>query len=593
VIAFLGAADKWGLLLTKIDVRPRQLTCIATFARKIVAACDDIVYIYDAVTFVLRQSLRIPETATKIQGSPDESTLFVAHSYSITMWDVQTGGLTHTFTTQSEISDIAVSTTGDRIACGSSDGSITFWNTRTKQEGECFGNVEPVVAIFWLSPRKLAVATQGTVFTHDIGVGETSSYFFAPGRVWGMVCASLGGSEFLVGTSRSGKGTGRNSSFLGITTSKQGRASEPWEPNLLFTRTPPRAGEELSSLVLADKVIACITPPKGVRSFDTESWDSMGDPPVLDAATSVAVSLNRNIVAQTEDSIQIFSLDALTSGEARNDARVSHVYPLGAKHIICLLQPNRHLTILELRTLRELSTHRAPTPRREHSRWGGDLPPGLLPADPPPSVGALLCHGFVAELGVQAVMQAWRSDSPLPEWTEAADEDVRLSALSPDSIWVVTFYSSPRRELRAKRIDDGTVIANLALGDEDLEMGKVYDVAFDSQSRFHLKIDKPGWTIQIPYDMTPSAEGRYLYTITKAGEPVALPEPREIPPYTLDANCEWVVDAESRKICWISGNVRRGGGGHFWVGLSLVMVGDDGVVRKVTFVKPEQWAKRT
>jgi WD40 repeat protein len=89
------------------------------------------------------------------------------------MWDVQTGGLTHTFTARSEINDIAVSRTGDHIACGSSDGSITFWSTHTKEEGEGFGNGQPVVAIFWLSPCQLVVATQGTVYTHDIDDGET------------------------------------------------------------------------------------------------------------------------------------------------------------------------------------------------------------------------------------------------------------------------------------------------------------------------------------------------------------------------------------------------------------------------------------
>jgi WD40 repeat protein len=129
-------------------------------AQRIVAACEDTVNVYDAVTFVLQQSLHAPEAVTKIQGSPDGSTLFFAHSYSVTMWDVQTGGLTHTFTTRSEITDIAVSTTGDHIACGSSDGSVAFWNTHTKEEGKGFGNGQPVVTICWLPSLELAVATQ-------------------------------------------------------------------------------------------------------------------------------------------------------------------------------------------------------------------------------------------------------------------------------------------------------------------------------------------------------------------------------------------------------------------------------------------------
>jgi len=46
-------------------------------------------------------------------------------------------------------------------------------------------------------------------------------------------------------------------------------------------------------------------------------------------------------------------------------------------------------------------------------------------------------------------------------------------------------------------------------------------------------------------------------------EPMPLPEPRAAPPYTLDANCEWVLDADS-KICWIPpADTRRGNRGHF------------------------------
>jgi WD40 repeat protein len=575
VTTFLGAPDKWGMLLRTIDIRPRQLVCIATSAQRILAACGDIVNIYDAVTFVLRQSLRVPETVTKIQSSPDGSTLFFAHSHSVTMWDVQTGGLTHTFTTQSKITDIAVSTTGDRIACGSYDGSVTFWNISTKEEGEGLRNVQPVVAIFWLSAQKLAVATQGTFYTHSIDVDETSGHFFIPGRVWGMVYQSLGGGEFLVGILSPDKGVGRNSSFLRITTSNQGYSPDSWKPEPLFARSLTRPGEELSSPTLAGKVIACITLPRGVRTFDSNYLHPMGNPPLLDAVKSVAVSLNRNLVAQTEDSIQIFALGVLTSGEVRNDARPSHVYPLGENHIVCLLQPTRNLTILELRTLQELQPN------------DNISPLVLLRTNQSPSARASFGRGFVTEFGVSRVIQTWQSGTPLPEWACADDEDTPLSGLSPDCTRIVTFYGSPRRELRVKDAEDGTVLANQLLGDDDLEMGEVYDVTFDSDTKFHLKIDGPGRHVQIPHEIIPSSSGPHSHTISK-GEPVLLSEPRATPPYALDANCEWVVDAESRKICWISpGNVRRGGGGHFWAGLSLVMVGGDGVVRKVSFREPD------
>jgi hypothetical protein len=48
-----------------------------------------------------------------------------------------------------------------------------------------------------------------------------------------------------------------------------------------------------------------------------------------------------------------------------------------------------------------------------------------------------------------------------------------------------------------------------------LEMGKVYDVIFDSRTRFHLKIDGPGQHVQIPYDILPSPSGPHAHMITK------------------------------------------------------------------------------
>jgi hypothetical protein len=389
-----------------------------------------------------------------------------------------------------------------------------------------------------------------------------------------------------VGTSESGLGSGQESHFLKLSKSGLGRASGSHGPELSFTRPLKYLGGLFSTRplkcpglllrpTLVGEDIACITPSSGVRSFNIKSCDWTKNPPLLGAATSVAVSLNRNLVAQTKDSLQIFSFDVLTSGKGRNDVRPSHIYPLGERHIICLLQPTRYLALLELETLQKL-----------HPDYNTSLLESLS-ANQSSSARASSSRGFVAEFGASVIMQAWRSGTPLPEWTEAADEDPPLSALSPNCTRIVTFYGPPLQELRVKDAEDGTILANLLLGDEDLEMGEVYDLAFDSETEFHLRIDGPGRHVQIPHDIIASLSGPYSHTITK-GEPMPLSELRATPPYALDANCEWVVDAESQKICWISpGNVRRGNGGHFWAGLSLVMVGDDGVVRKLSFREPE------
>ena len=584
VVAFLGAPSTWGMLLRTINIRKKQLTCIATSSQRILAACEDIVNTYNAVTGVLQQSLCVPGTVTKIQDSPDKSILFCAHSFSVTMWDVQTGGLIHTFTTLSEISDMAISKAGDHIACGLSDGSITFWNIHTKEEGKGFGDGYPVVTIHWLSSLELVVATQSSVYIGNIATVCTSSSLSFPGCMWGMVyLGNDGGSDkFLVGTSLPGIGLDQELCSLETISHQHPSPHQSFADfrELIHLRAPQgrhpptHLGQLTCPMYVGDKIV-CITPPSGVQLFDPGSHNWTNSPPLLDAATSVAISLGRNLVVQAKDSIQIFSLDVLKATEAHDGVHPPRIYPLGEKHIVCL-QPTGHLTLLELETLRELH------PGDNTSSLG------ILPANQSHSASVSVGCGLVAEFGVPVVIQTWQSGIPLPEWVEAAEKEVPLGGLSPEFTRVVTVHSSPRQELRVKDAKDGIVLANLSLEDKDFGTGEIYDLTFESETRFHLNIDGSGRHTRVPYDIIPSLSGDYSHTITR-GEAVPLSEPRAIPPYTLDANCEWVVDAESRKICWISPkDLRRGNGGHFWTGLSLVMVGDDGVVRKLSFKEPNR-----
>ena len=183
-------------------------------------------------------------------------------------------------------------------------------------------------------------------------------------------------------------------------------------------------------------------------------------------------------------------------------------------------------------------------------------------------------------------MGAWQLGTPLLEQADTA-EDMSLCGWSPGCTQIATVCNPPQRELCVRDTKDRAILAILPLEDDDSVMGEIYDLIFDSETRFHLKIDGPGQHIKIPFDIIALPSGSYSHTITR-GESVPLSEPRPIPPYILDVNYEWVLDAKSRKICWIApGDIRKGNGGHFWAGLSLVMLGDDGVVRKLTFKDPD------
>ena len=214
----------------------------------------------------------------------------------------------------------------------------------------------------------------------------------------------------------------------------------------------------------------------------------------------------------------------------------SHVYPLGETHIICVLQPSGLLALLELKTLRE----------------------ACLTDDT-----SSLRSPFT---------EKWRLSTLLSEWKEPG-EGVPLGGLSPNFTWIVKVSGSPRR-LRIGDARNGTTFMNIAITHDEFEKGEAYGITFSSETRFYIKVDGPGRHIQIPCDIVVLSPEDGQHGITM-GNPELISEPRAIPPYTLDANCEWVLDAESRKICWISpGDIRRGRGGHFWAGLSsLVMVG--------------------
>jgi len=581
VTAFIGAPSTWGLLLRTIDIRPRELICIATSGQGIIAACKDIVNIYDAVTGVLKvkQFLYPPEPVTKIQASPDGSTLFFAHPSSVTMWDVQTGGLIHIFTTQSLVNDIAVSASEGYIACGLSDGSVAFWNIRTKGKGRGFGNGQPVVAICWLSPQKLAVATHNSLYIHDVAAGKTVDSLLIPDRVWGMLYFGEK-HEFLVGMDEHvDRGLcsleAISHRYPGLvlgerqSTENRGRLVRRKLYRGRWSSTYPG---QLTRPTLVGNNIACINPPIGVQLFDTNSYDWTHSPPLLDVAESVAVSLNRNLVAQTKDSIQIFSTDVLMSGEARNDQRVSHIYPMGGSYIVCVLQPTRHLAILELETLRELH------------RNDKTLPFGSLLTKKFQTFCSLISRGVNTSLDIPAAVWAWRLGNPLPKGIKAVGQDKSWSlyGLSPACTrTAIVNTESHLRELLIYDTECGEILASPLL--EGSGLGEACDLIFDSKTRFYLEIEGPR-NIRIPYDITASSHPCYQYTITK-GEAMEI---RTRTPYTLDANCEWVLDAQSRKICWISPeNLRRGKGGHFWVGPSLFMVGGDGVARKVSFREPD------
>ena len=141
ITEFLGCPDNWGSVIRTIKASPGGFSCMTTIGNKIAAACQDgTVGIYDFVTGVLRLSLGPTNPVHAMKGFPDGSILCCMHrdNPSITLWDIQTGGLTHTFALEQEPKDIAISFKGRYLACGLSDGSVSLWEVGNKLESRSF-----------------------------------------------------------------------------------------------------------------------------------------------------------------------------------------------------------------------------------------------------------------------------------------------------------------------------------------------------------------------------------------------------------------------------------------------------------------------
>ena len=125
---------------------------------KIAGACDDgTVRIYDSVTGVLKLYLRPEFPIQELTGPADGSLLVCTHSGRpfITLWDIQTGGLVHTFILKGQARRTIVSLKGRYLACETSENTVSVWETASRAQHpdplEEFEGNTPC----WLAPEEL------------------------------------------------------------------------------------------------------------------------------------------------------------------------------------------------------------------------------------------------------------------------------------------------------------------------------------------------------------------------------------------------------------------------------------------------------
>jgi WD40 repeat protein len=590
----------WGAILRTIKADSGKFAFVAVAGQRIAAVCEEnIVNVYDAVTGVIRLSLNAPRRVTKVEGSPDGTVLFCAHrcAREITLWDTQTGGLIHTFTTKFEIDDIAISLAGKYLASCSSDGTFRFWEVENRCGGSCFLG-EPIVSICWLEPEdQVALALKGTVVVLEITTGRTLHTFPVTGSVRG-VAFSAGKRQLAVWlTSKIG------SIIVVINISRESRLISFYPPMRTCSFTFSGSGDQVVCATETGYLrFFCITlsPPKW--------YEWLSD---LGAIHSVGLLRSGHLVVNVGGFIQLLAMEYARPHDTSPDPRIYRVHPLDNGRAICAFSSVRedvaNLSVLDVETMKTLADYRIGTGCLNPS---STLPIVCVSIN---SGIAVLCFrgsdGFVLRLQVIG--------GNLPKWESSISRVALLGAVSPDGKSFVTIAKGRDSgwEICARKVSHGGSLGPVIQVDKPPR-----NIEFTSETQFYVeyrvkddddhdhnhdeeeKEKPPGFVPGFPTletqihtkDRHAGCPIRTTFTLAPPG-PGSDPKLQELPEkwippppsFELNESLEWVVDAASRRVCWLPpGYISGTENGHYFVGSSIVMVGQGGILRKLTFRKP-------
>ena len=549
---------------------------MTTFGHRIAAVCDNgMVYTYDSVTGVLRLSLSPDNPVHAIRGSPDGSTLFCVHKgSSITVWDLQTGGLIHTFFSEWNPENIAVSLNGRYLACGLSDGSVKVWEVINTTGDAVIGISSPVTRFCWLEPEeRLAVSRGSSVDVWDTVAG-TVLYGFAVrypthrmvysqklGRL--AVMARLTGESAITIIDLQAKKTTPSPSYL-------------INQNLTCFTFSQTTGEPV-----------CGMEAHGLQLFNssTQRWRQIE---YTDTMTCVSPLPNGTVAANFVDSgIQLLSLDGgyTLSQQPAISALTAHAFDQG-KVIITLSIGRNLIELRETATMSRLLT--IPIPKSY------TIPAGRT---------HVLCASlenhmtvYCFEEGGREFMQLWKLNGGTPEWVVRVGGLPLIGGISPSGTRILTFHGVHNATfICAWNAINGQLEARLRT-----DFIHPLDISFDSETKFYSYHD----TYRIPFVISsPESEARFHslhdipvafdafsltalgYLITRRG-PLPFLGEFQRRYYDVDDAREWVV-SDSKRICWIPpGYIGSVQPSYCWAGHSLIMVGKDKTLRKLTLREP-------
>ena len=547
-------------------------TCVATFGHKIAIANDDgKVEIYDTVTGVLRLSLNPADPVHAMKGSQDGSVLFCTHQTpSVTSWDIQTGGLIHTFAPEYNVEDIAISLKGRYLACRLSNGAVKIWEVATKRECVIIESGLLDTHLCWLEPEdQLVVTIRASMRIWDVVSAKILRRFTlqAP-TIYGMIYSQ------------------RLDRLIVMTSSAAGHAVNIIDPLQGLSSTSHEFQQHISCFTFSRTInqLVCGTEAHGLELFDisTQQWRHFNYP---DRPTFISSLPNGTVVAKFANSgIQVLSLDDGHPTSQQPIISPLTVHALDEGKIIAILPTSRdRIVLLKLATMERLlkipahGTHSIPVDRTH-----------ILYASSRERVAL-----YSYKEREKEYLQLWGFHGADPKWTEEIGGLPSTVGISPSGTYLVTFYDVDNRTCVCMwRIRTGKLEAQLRV--DPIEP---LDIVFESEEEFYSNHG----TYRRPFVFSPSMFGSYFHSLremprTSNDVPPSTSDhsnPRRRPPpltggsqqrqYEVDETREWVV-SDSKRICWIPpgyiGSVKPS---YWWAGNSLILSGQDGVLRGLTF----------
>ena len=550
VKGFYGRPDAWGIVVRTITASSKRYTCMTTFGNKVAAACDDgAMDIYDSVTGVLRLSLRLADPAQAIQGSPDGSILFCAHKTpSITVWDMQTGGLIRTFDLEHSAEDIAISLRGRYLASRFYNLSVKVRDVANKMEGVVVWTRSTVTGFCWLDPEeRFVVSTRTLVRIWNIVTGTLLHSYMAHYPISRMIYPQKF-DQLAVMTSSASKST------ITVLNPQTSAAASHSIQQTLSCFTFSQTTEELVFGMKAD----------GLQLFNlsTQRWRQIEYPGMVNSVSSLK---NGTMVANSAGSgIQLLSLAGGHSPSQQPTISALTVEAFDEGKIIAIFPTTRdHITLLDSTTMSRLLR----------------IPAQNSPLTPAHNT-TILCASHEHLMTVYCFkeentkfMQLWGFRAEAPRWTVKIDEVPEIGRFSPNAVWLVTIHTVG--DLSCFFVwnpKDGQLFRQL----ESTPLPHPLDIDFIHDTEFVLYHGKASSRCHINRWSEGISVWKYLTQSERPGKKQ----------YTVNETCEWVI-SDSERICWIPpGYIGSVQPNYYWIGHLLVMFGQDGKLRMLSFSQP-------